>query len=140
MKQVYWDLDSKESIVRSKSTAALERDRYWKEKKAGGCDLCGRMGRLAFHHVDPSSKDFDIQSAGLRTSTILLDTELEKCVCICVSCYQKVLGGKRPTAPIKDKTLFFKLQTTWGDRVMQYTPNLDKKTKLKPFPKQRKRV
>jgi hypothetical protein len=130
----YWSLDSKEDIVRGRSSAELERLDYFTQKKRNGCELCGFTFRLAFHHTDPSSKTFDVQSAGLRTSESDLDAEIAKCVCICVSCRQKIKGGKRPTSRVKNKQLFWDLQKIW------YTPPEPLPTKKRSIRKQTKNL
>jgi len=43
---------------------------------------------MQFHHLDPTTKEFDIYSGGGRTHSIKkLKAEIEKCVIICANCH-----------------------------------------------------
>ncbi len=57
---------------------------------AGGeCILCGykKCGQaLAFHHVDPQTKSFEI-SGGYNRSMESLIEETKKCVLLCMNCH-----------------------------------------------------
>ena len=113
MKQVYWNLSSKDAIVRKPSAARVERDQWLQDKKKHGCDLCGGHSRLAWHPKDPETNDFNVQEAGLRISTAELEREMDKCVLMCVSCHNKVKGNRRPTAAIRNKELYWDLQSKY---------------------------
>jgi hypothetical protein len=56
----------------------------------GKCTDCGGVFPLAcfdFHHLDPSTKDFD-PCRGLTKSKAKLFAELEKCVLLCANCHR----------------------------------------------------
>jgi 5-methylcytosine-specific restriction endonuclease McrA len=61
----------------------------------GACQLCGYsrcLWALDVHHLDPSSKDFDISSANTRRWAVTVQ-ELRKCVLLCRNCHQEVHAG-----------------------------------------------
>ncbi|HEU5116814.1 MAG TPA: hypothetical protein VFT74_09085 [Isosphaeraceae bacterium] len=65
--------------------------------KTQGCKLCGEPEPccLEAHHVDPSSKEFEIGSAATtKKSLAAVKAELAKCVCLCANCHRKVHAGR----------------------------------------------
>lgn len=65
----------------------------------GKCQCCG-YGRcndaLAFHHIDPSSKDIgfaDTRSNPIKWQEIV--TELRKCILVCHVCHSEIHAGIR---------------------------------------------
>jgi hypothetical protein len=66
------------------------------QAKAGGCIVCSEKEPccLGFHHLDPSTKEFDIGNAyQRRISPNRLARELAKCVCLCHNCHAKLHAG-----------------------------------------------
>jgi hypothetical protein len=63
------------------------------EHKGGQCELCGYSkpvnGAYAFHHRDPSEKDFQV-SNNLGKSWAALVEEVGKCDLLCVRCHAEV--------------------------------------------------
>jgi hypothetical protein len=59
--------------------------------KGGVCVDCGKMphpAAMAFHHLDPKQKDFDVSRVRAKkavTSEVL--AELDKCVLLCLNCH-----------------------------------------------------
>ena len=75
----------------------LGKQRYWKHKrrankiKSGlGCAHCGETDFrcLDFHHLDPSTKSFEVSSAWVR-SWKDLESEIAKCGVLCANCHRK---------------------------------------------------
>lgn len=63
------------------------RDQYMR----GACLRCGGKRRLSFHHVNPSTKCFDIATNVRRTHTVSAWlAEIHKCVTLCGPCHKKV--------------------------------------------------
>ena len=59
----------------------------------GACRLCGydrSMGALAFHHLDPSEKRFELNAKGVALSIETLRAEARKCVLLCSNCHAEV--------------------------------------------------
>lgn len=60
----------------------------------GKCSICGykkNLSALAFHHQDPSKKDFklDIRSLSNRKFSAI-QNELQKCILICHNCHSEL--------------------------------------------------
>jgi hypothetical protein len=71
----------------------LEMRAWWRALKATKrCEECGESDPacLHFHHVDPTTKRFDIgEAASLgRSKQVILD-ELAKCRALCANCHLK---------------------------------------------------
>ena len=64
----------------------------------GKCSLCGYdkyVGALAFHHLDPSIKDFGISNKGNTRSFERQLKELEKCILVCNNCHAELHHGNK---------------------------------------------
>lgn len=65
--------------------------------KGGCCQICRYdrcLAALAFHHLDPSQKDFTIaQRMGFTELNDELKAELDKCVLLCCRCHTEVHAG-----------------------------------------------
>ena len=64
--------------------------------KGGKCQVCGYnkyVGALDFHHIDESTKEFDLSTRGLTRSWERIKKELEKCVLVCANCHREIHGG-----------------------------------------------
>ncbi|MBE2316654.1 helix-turn-helix domain-containing protein [Solirubrobacter sp. CPCC 204708] len=93
--------------ARCNTEAVTERRRRVKEilvAEAGGCcAACGfdsYVGALQFHHLDPSTKAFEVSRQGITRSLERLRLEAQKCVLLCANCHAMVEAGllKPPTA------------------------------------------
>lgn len=92
---------------RCRSEAVSKRRREVKKKlveEAGGrCALCGfdqHPAALHFHHLDPSSKSFEIGEGGLTRGIERARAEAAKCVLLCSNCHAQVeVGVKSVLAP-----------------------------------------
>ena len=76
-------------ISTSKKRAIKE---YLVDNMGGKCERCGYsdcMDALHFHHVDPSTKLFEI-SSGLTMNFKLLQEEVDKCALLCSNCHIEV--------------------------------------------------
>lgn len=68
----------------------------------GACLMCGyaRCARaLSFHHVDPTSKSFDLALGGVSRSLAKARAEAAKCVLLCANCHMEVETGM-PMLPL----------------------------------------
>ncbi len=65
--------------------------------EAGGCCvICGysrSMVALQFHHVDPSTKRFNLGMKGISRSLETVRAEAAKCVLLCANCHAEVEAG-----------------------------------------------
>jgi hypothetical protein len=70
------------------------------EEAGGRCALCGYdsyMGALQFHHLDRSTKSFQLSLRGITCSIEKLRAEAAKCVLLCANCHAEVEGGVTQT-------------------------------------------
>jgi transposase len=66
------------------------------EEFGGACRLCGfaeHAGALQFHHVDPTTKAFQLGGRGLTRSIESLREEARKCILLCANCHAMVEAG-----------------------------------------------
>lgn len=82
---------------------SAKRVQKWREKTkaravesmGGSCALCGYnkcSWSLTFHHLDPSTKKFNIAFAHSRSWSTIVE-ELRKCVLLCHNCHNEVHAG-----------------------------------------------
>lgn len=77
--------------------AAVELMRFVKEES--GCIRCGetKWWRLAFHHVDPSEKDFEL--AAIKTVNRAVQ-EMKKCIVVCHNCHADIHYEERSSESV----------------------------------------
>lgn len=86
-----------ESVTRRKQKVK----RLLVEEAGGCCAVCGYdrcVINLAFHHVDPSRKSFNL---GMHTTKALATyrEEMRKCVLVCANCHGEIEAGLIPSPP-----------------------------------------
>lgn len=67
----------------------------------GCCQLCGYykyQGALQFHHLDPATKAFSIQS-GTSKALVTMRQEAAKCALLCANCHAEVEAGVAHIGP-----------------------------------------
>jgi len=65
------------------------------EIAGGKCCVCGynkSKEALTFHHLDPSSKQFEISGSHSKSMASILK-EVEKCAMLCFNCHMEVHSG-----------------------------------------------
>lgn len=72
-----------------------DRRKYWinKYKAAKGCRRCNFKGPhycYDFHHIEPSGKDFELNSSSLLCSLKRIFIEMRKCELLCSNCHRIV--------------------------------------------------
>lgn len=81
---------------------AINRVVCWRQRtkqklvayKGGKCQVCGYnrwIGNLAFHHLDPEKKDFNITGQSIAFEK--LQKEVDKCMLLCHICHGEVHAG-----------------------------------------------
>jgi hypothetical protein len=71
------------------------------EEHGGGCVVCGYsrcVSNLHFHHVDPTTKSFEIQM-GSGKALAAYRAEARKCVLVCANCHGEIEAGLIPSPP-----------------------------------------
>jgi transposase-like protein len=66
------------------------------EEAGGACRICGYdvyVGALHFHHLDPSTKRFQVSHAGTTGALKTMREEARKCVLLCANCHAEVEAG-----------------------------------------------
>jgi hypothetical protein len=73
---------------------ALKRKKELIELKGGKCSICGynkNYAAIEFHHLDPSVKEFVLDSRMLsNTTSEKILKEIEKCIIICSNCHKEL--------------------------------------------------
>lgn len=63
-------------------------------QKGGKCEICGydkNISALEFHHIDPSNKNFQLDSRHFSNNTIdNLQNEINKCILLCANCHREI--------------------------------------------------
>jgi len=60
--------------------------------KGGCCSRCGYnkcLDALEFHHLDPSTKEFDWAKLKMRSNKAI-SLELSKCILVCSNCHREI--------------------------------------------------
>lgn len=94
----YWcNKDRPKKMVAQKQAKRTELKRRCVQYKGGRCEICGfdkYLSALEFHHVDPSSKERNIASLGVRNWNFeRVKAELDKCVLVCANCHRGIHSG-----------------------------------------------
>ena len=66
------------------------------EEAGGKCVLCGYsrcVRALEFHHLDPRTKQFELNYRGCTRSLAVLRVEASKCALLCSNCHAEVEAG-----------------------------------------------
>lgn len=64
-----------------------ERRQNWIDSRGGKCEECGSTERLEVDHIDPSTKEINVNKLWSRRAEIRL-AELEKCQVLCYLCHR----------------------------------------------------
>ncbi len=83
-----------EAVVRYRRTV---KQRLVNEA-GGACVACGydrHLGALEFHHLDRTTKRFELATRGLTKSLERLRAEAAKCILLCSNCHAEVEAGVR---------------------------------------------
>lgn len=93
---------SKECKSKGQSNACYnnQKNRAKKRKQelvdslGGKCSMCGYskcLHALQFHHLDPSKKDFNLDSRKISNTNIeAIKEELKKCILVCANCHAEI--------------------------------------------------
>jgi len=75
--------------------------RILREEAGGRCAICGYSRcalNLHFHHVDPATKSFAVNS-GVGKALATCRAEAAKCVLVCANCHGEIEAGLIPSPP-----------------------------------------
>ena len=68
----------------------------------GSCVVCGYSrcpSALHFHHVDPTTKSFDVNPSSGKALAKYME-EARKCVLVCANCHVEIEAGVTPCPPL----------------------------------------
>ena len=81
----------------------LKRDEFlakWRKP----CQKCGeqRPYLIQFHHIDPTTKEFNVSTSAGNKKTEIVEEEVKKCVCLCSNCHDEFhyFYGANPEDPV----------------------------------------
>lgn len=81
----------------------IKRDEFlakWRKP----CQKCGeqRLYLIQFHHIDPTTKEFDVSTNVAYKKTEICEEEVKKCVCLCSNCHDEFhyFYGANPEDPV----------------------------------------
>lgn len=81
-----------------------KRQREFLAKWRKPCQKCGeqRLYLIQFHHIDPTTKEFNIGDGLSHKNAKTCEEEIKKCVCLCSNCHDEFhyFYGKHPKDPV----------------------------------------
>lgn len=86
--RVHWLQNKGKQVTRVMQNNKQVNEEIRKYKESKGCSKCNetRPWVLDFHHLDPSTKDFEIGNA-IRYGKEKTWSEIEKCIILCKNCH-----------------------------------------------------
>lgn len=78
-------------LIKNRIAALKEKALEYKGCSCVHCGYSGYVGALEFHHVDPTTKKFDISGRSIKWER--MKPELDKCVVLCSNCHRELHGG-----------------------------------------------
>ena len=115
--------------LRCESELAILKKQEYKLKmvryKGGKCERCGYKANIAaleFHHLDPSTKEFNLSNT--RHAWEEAKRELDKCICLCSNCHKEI---HNPQSTLENLESLIKLH----DDQVQFKKTISKKSKYK---------
>ncbi len=87
-----WRYYNSENISNYENKRNVNRRKWWKEfMSSQSCSKCGMSDPrcLQWHHIDPSSKSFNIATSvySRNKSWDIIINEINKCECLCANCH-----------------------------------------------------
>lgn len=79
--------------IQQKKATKLSLKQFCINYKGGKCQNCGyckNTSALAFHHLDPLTKDFNISEVNGTMFSLKLQQELDKTILVCFNCHQEI--------------------------------------------------
>lgn len=93
----HYEKNRQEVIQRTKTSRALELEKWYQYKATLKCAHCGffHIGALDFHHVDPSTKEGSVHTFVSNGKFAKAYEELKKCIVLCANCHRIYHHEKR---------------------------------------------
>jgi len=88
--------DRREYLAKATSVRRLRLKKELVSYKGGKCQICGYsrcLVALDFHHIDESTKEFELSQRDLTRSWVKIINEAKKCILVCANCHREVHSG-----------------------------------------------
>lgn len=88
--------DRREYLSKATSKRRLRLKKTLVGIKGGKCQICGYskcLVALDFHHIDESSKSFELSQRDLMRNWQKILEEAKKCVLVCSNCHREIHAG-----------------------------------------------
>lgn len=88
--------DRRAYLAKATSIRRLRLKKLLVESRGGKCQICGYsrcLVALDFHHIDESTKVFDLSQRSLTRSWEKIQVELKKCALVCANCHREIHAG-----------------------------------------------
>lgn len=96
--------DSKRLGLPTAPRYSTEKDALLREFRNAGCLYCGEAHHecLDAHHVNPTTKSWDVAVLLVHGDVEQFKEELAKCVCLCANCHRRLHAGWNPHSEYKE--------------------------------------
>lgn len=88
--------DRREYLSKATSIRRLRLKKTLVSSKGGKCQICGYsrcLVALDFHHIDESTKKFELSQRDLTRNWKLILEEAGKCLLVCANCHREIHAG-----------------------------------------------
>ena len=88
--------DRREYMSKATSRRRLRLKKMLVDSKGGKCQICGYsrcLVALDFHHIDESTKSFELSQRDLMRSWKKIQDEARKCLLVCSNCHREIHSG-----------------------------------------------
>jgi predicted HNH restriction endonuclease len=93
-KRVY--ADRREYLSKATNIRRLRMKKKLVGIKGGVCQVCGYsrcLVALDFHHIDESTKEFELSQRSLTRNWEKIVVEAKKCLLVCANCHREIHAG-----------------------------------------------
>ena len=92
----YLNRPETKKLVQERKQKLRQRNKDFVQSKISPCICCGNSDPdvIDFHHLDPNIKEKGISEMVYGSRSLKsIQTELDKCVCVCSNCHRKIHLG-----------------------------------------------
>jgi hypothetical protein len=88
--------DRREYLSKATNIRRLRMKKKLVDIKGGECQICGYsrcLVALDFHHIDESTKEFELSQRDLTRKWEKIVEEAKKCLLVCANCHREIHAG-----------------------------------------------
>ncbi|MEI8232900.1 MAG: HNH endonuclease signature motif containing protein [bacterium] len=88
--------DRRDYLAKMTSVRRLRLKKKLVESRGGQCQVCGYsrcLIALDFHHLDSTTKQFELSQRDLTRSWDKILVEAKKCILVCSNCHREIHAG-----------------------------------------------